>query len=241
MTQDDLEPSLARPFPGAGGLADSLGRRRFARAEDGFTTQETGTEVRLDEDRLLKLARTGNLTAFNQLVILHQDGLYRWITSLVRDPDLAADITQSTFITAYEKLESFRGASFRAWLFRIARNRSIDEFRRQKRRASISLDAVREEESLGEGSEKSLMEFVASDVPQPEETVTRNEQAETIARLLETLPEAYRQVLELVDLEGLDYLEAAQVLAVPLGTVKSRMARARLKFRELALEYGLVS
>jgi RNA polymerase sigma-70 factor (ECF subfamily) len=193
----------------------------------------------LAEGNLIQAAQAGDLHAFNHLVMTYQDGLFRWVLSFVNDEDLAADLAQSTFITAYEKLSSFKGGSFRSWLFKIARNRSIDELRRQKRQPSISLDEDREAAGTGDDAELNLLSVIPGSDPLPQEILEQDQVAELIARLLESLPEGFRQVLHLVDMDGLDYSEVAKILNIPLGTVKSRVARARLKFRELALESGL--
>ena len=102
------------------------------------------------EATLIHDAQEGDLSAFNLLVLGHQDNLFRWVFYLVHDVALADDITQATFVAAYEKMHTFRGRSFRAWLFRIARNRSYDEMRRRMRRPTVSLDAdMRNEDEFG--------------------------------------------------------------------------------------------
>lgn len=181
------------------------------------------------ETQLIHAAQQGELSAFNQLVLDYQDGLYRWAISLVNDAMLADDITQWTFVTAYEKLSSFRGGSFRAWLFRIARNRSFDELRYRKSRATVSLD-----EDPDDGSDR--FEVLPDRHLLPEDEVVMREQAIKIETLLKRLPDTFQQVLRLVDMEGMVYQEAADVLNMPLGTVKSRLARARLKMRDLIVE-----
>ena len=170
-------------------------------------------------------AQQGDLSGFNQLVLAHQDGVFRWVVSLVYDDMLAEDITQWTFVTAFEKLSTFRGGSFRAWLFRIARNRSFDEMRRRKNHAAVSLDDSTD-------SDHDRLEVLPDGSPLPEEELIKIEQAAMIENLLSRLPETFQQTLRLIDMEGMDYQEAADVLGLPLGTVKSRLARARLKIRD---------
>ena len=179
------------------------------------------------EATLIQAAKKRDLSAFNVLVIGHQDNLFGWVFYLVHDAALADDITQATFMTAYEKIHTFRGRSFRAWLFRIARNRSYDEMRRRMRRPSVSLDAdMRNEDEYG------MLSVLPSNSPSPEEVLIRSEETAKILRLLDNLPDPYKQALALVDLYEMNYLEAAGVLDLPLGTVKSRVARARLKLRD---------
>ncbi len=162
--------------------------------------------------------------------------LYGWALSLVKDPDLAEDITQATFITAYEKLSIFRGGSLRAWLFTIARNRSFDELRRMKRRPVLSLDNNPDDEN-----ERDLLSFLPGQDSRPEDIYEASEQAIMIERMMARLPAPFQQVLRLVDIDEMDYQEAAEILDLPIGTLKSRLARARLKMRELLVHSGYLS
>lgn len=184
---------------------------------------------RTQESTWIQRALDGDLNAFNRLVLLYQDGLYRWMLSLVSDQALAEDLTQSTFITAFEKLSVYRGGSFRSWLFTIARNRAFDELRRSRRRPTASLD---EEDEDG----RELYAVLPDRAPLPEEALEAAELAAQIERLLNQQPLVFKEVLVLIDREGLDYQEAASVLHQPIGTIKSRLARARLRMRNLLLE-----
>lgn len=187
---------------------------------------QEGSAVDIAENDLIHTAVKGNLASFNQLVILHQDSLFWWAYSLVNDETLAEDITQSTFITAYEKLSAFRSGSFKGWLFTIARNRSYDELRRKKRRPSVSLEDATEEDH-------NWLETLRDSALLPEDALLVSEQSEMIERMIRNLPEVFQQVVRLIDLEGLDYQDAAKILDLPLGTVKSRLTRARLKLRDM--------
>ncbi len=187
--------------------------------------------VNARETLLIEAAQRGNMPAFNQLVLAYQDDVYAWVASLMCDEAAAEDITQFTFITAYQKIQTFRGGSLRAWLFRIARNRSLDEMRSRRRHPSVSLEGdPRDEEA------ESLLSILPADVPPPEEVVIQTEQTGWLMQLLDGLPEPFRQALQLVDLYDMDYQEAADVLGLPLGTVKSRVARARVRLRDLILQ-----
>jgi RNA polymerase sigma-70 factor, ECF subfamily len=182
------------------------------------------------EESLIVQAKVGDLEAFNQLVLTHQDNLYWWILSLVGDDRLAMDLTQSTFVAAYEKIATFQQGSFRAWLFRIARNRSYDELRHRRRFPKVSLD-----QSINDAGEINLAGLIQDETPHPEEIIIQSEQSDTIGKLIGRLSEPYQEVIRLVDLNGLDYREAASLLKLPLGTLKSRLLRARLKLRQLML------
>ena len=203
----------------------ALAQPRPARSAPG---PGAGPHIPAEAD-LIHRALERDLSAFNALVLMHQDGLYGWVLSLVGDEALADDLTQAAFITAYEKLPSYRGGTFRSWLFAIARNRAIDAMRRQKRYPSLSLDAT-------DDDERNLYAILPDRAPLPEEVLEATEKAETIANLIHSLPQVFQQVLQLIDIEEFDYQEAADTLGLPLGTVKSRLARARLRMRALLLE-----
>jgi RNA polymerase sigma-70 factor (ECF subfamily) len=186
-----------------------------------------------DEQGKIRAAQGGDLDAFNDLVLTYQDSVYRWVYRLVGDPSLAEDLSQMVFITAFQKLSSFRYGSFRSWLFRIAQNESYDELRRRKRRISISL-----EQTLWDDQDRELIDTLQGDDPAPEEWVEKHEREQLINGLLQHLPEDHRQVLTLIDMEDMDYQEAAETIGVPIGTIKSRLARARGRFRQLLVENG---
>jgi RNA polymerase sigma-70 factor, ECF subfamily len=188
------------------------------------------------ERQWIQAARRGDLEAFNNLVLAYQDSLYNWVYYLVHDPNLADDVTQTVFITAYEKISSFRNGSFRSWLFQIAKNRSIDLYRSQQRHPTVSLN-----DSTSDENDQDRIEWLRDDSLSPDEQFEAKEQANLIQKLLQHLPEDYRNVLVLIDLHEMDYEEAAQALRIPLGTVKSRLVRGRLKLRELVKEAALLN
>jgi RNA polymerase sigma-70 factor (ECF subfamily) len=201
------------------------------------TPDEHLRNLRSEEETagVIDAAMNGDLSAFNCLVISFQDSLYWWVFSLVNDEALAEDITQATFIKAYEKLPLFRGGSFKAWLFMIARNRSFDELRRVKRHPALRLDAPQDEPD-----ERELLAVLPNHEPQPEEALIESERANLVTRQLALLPEPFQHVLRLVDMEGMEYQEAAEVLGLPLGTIKSQLFRGRLKLRDLLVQNGIV-
>lgn len=180
----------------------------------------------MDEQPLITSAQSGSLDAFNQLVLLHQDLVYRQAFWMLGEPEAAEDITQDTFLLAYRNLPSFRGGSFKAWLFRIVSNLCYDELRRKNRRPTQPLNPTDSEDDEIESPA-----WLADSGPTPEELVERADLRQTLQRFLEELPAEYRSLVLLIDVEGLNYMEAAQALDIPVGTVKSRLARARMRLR----------
>ncbi len=179
------------------------------------------------EEMWIRQAAQGDLEAFNQLVLHFQDVAYSHARALLGDPYSAEDVVQDSFIKAFQNLHGLRGGSFRGWLLRIVTNSAYDMLRRSGRRPIQSL--------LPEGDEGEEIEspaWLADPKASVQETVERDEESKRLYQLLDELPEAYRSVLTLIDLYELDYLEAAEALKVPIGTIKSRLARARLKMKQ---------
>jgi RNA polymerase sigma-70 factor, ECF subfamily len=181
----------------------------------------------MDEQILINKAKDGDLEAFNQLVLIYQDIVYRQACYWLKDLDKAADITQDVFVKAFQNLASFRGGSFRAWLLRIMTNTALDELRRQKRHPVIPLQPCDNEDEEIE-SPFWLIDHSAS----PEEISEQRSMSRELERALTRLPASYRLIINLIDIEGLDYKEAAHALGAPIGTIKSRLARARVMLRE---------
>ncbi|HET9909433.1 MAG TPA: sigma-70 family RNA polymerase sigma factor [Anaerolineales bacterium] len=178
------------------------------------------------EKTMIEQAQAGDLDAFNQLVLHYQDGLYHYAVSLVNDPDLAEDITQESLIKAFQNIKNLQGYSFRAWLFRIITNTARDLARRSARHPLVSLYPKDDN-----GEEVESPEWMIDPTSNVEEIVQGNEFSAQLYELLEELPEAYRNILILVDVQEMDYIEAAEILNIPLGTVKSRLARARMQMK----------
>ena len=181
----------------------------------------------MDEIALINDARQGDLDAFNRLVLAYQDRVYSQAYRVLNDPQAADDATQEAFISAYKNLRSFRGGSFRAWLLRIVTNACYDELRRRKRKPTTSLEPLNDS-----GEEIESPHWIADPGELPEDNVVRAELGMAIQNCLEKLPVDFRVVVVLVDVQGMDYLEAADVIGKPLGTVKSRLARARSRMRD---------
>lgn len=181
----------------------------------------------MDEGNLIQAARSGDLEAFNRLVLKYQDLIYNQAYRMIGESEAAEDATQEAFISAFQHLRAYRGGSFRAWLLRIVTNACYDELRRRQRRPTIPLEPVDEQ---GESMESAR--WMADPAESPDEALDRAMLRQAIQRCLEKLPGEFRAAVVLVDIQGLDYLEAAQALGKPLGTVKSRLARARLRMRD---------
>jgi len=181
----------------------------------------------MDEAALIQAARQGDLAAFNRLVLAYQDMVYNLSYRMLGEPDGAEDAAQDTFISAYRSLGSYRGGSFKAWLLRIATNTCYDELRRQKRRPTTPLEPLDEDDQEVESPA-----WLADPGETPEEATERKELALAIQRCLGDLPDEFRSVVILVDIQGLDYGEASQAIQKPVGTVKSRLARARQRMRD---------
>jgi RNA polymerase sigma-70 factor (ECF subfamily) len=181
----------------------------------------------MDEPALIRDAQHGDLDAFNRLVLAYQDALYNTALRILGDEDLAADATQEAFISAFRALNSYRGGSFKAWLLRTVTNACYDELRRKKRRPTTPL-----EPETDDGEDVESPRWLADPSASPEEQLEREELEHAIQHCLDNLPADFRTVVVLADIQGLDYTEVASAARVPLGTIKSRLARARLRLRE---------
>ena len=179
-----------------------------------------------DPDRpLVERAQRGDVRAFEMLVLKYQRRVERLIARMVRDVDLVADIAQESFLRAYRALPGFRGDSaFYTWLYRIAVNSA------RKSLVELGRDPVQVESSLksGEEDEEPLRDARApSDGATPETLLSGKELAVAVNAAVEALPEDFRQALLLREVDGLRYEEIAELMACPVGTVRSRIYRAR--------------
>lgn len=181
----------------------------------------------MDEPSLIREAQHGDLDAFNTLVLAYQEIVYNTALRILGDEDLAVDASQEAFISAFRALNSYRGGSFRAWLLRTVTNACYDELRRKKRRPTTPL-----EPGIDDGDEVETPGWLADPDASPEEKLDQAELEHAIQHCLENLPTDFRAVVVLADIQGLDYTEVAAVVKKPLGTIKSRLARARLRLRE---------
>jgi RNA polymerase sigma-70 factor (ECF subfamily) len=175
-----------------------------------------------DEGQLVRRSQKGDLDAFNALVEAYQRQVYNLCLRML-DAAAAEDAAQEAFITAYRRLDSFRGGSFRAWLLRIAANTCCDELRRRRSRPAASLEAALEARSPSD---------ISSHLSGPEEEALRRELGRHLQQGLAVLPTEQRLAIILRDIHGLSYEELTEALGCSLGTVKSRIARARGRMRE---------
>lgn len=187
----------------------------------------------MDETALIKFAIKGDLDAFNRLVLAYQDVAFNTAYRLLGDPALAEDATQDAFFSAYKHLSGFKGGSFKAWVLRIVTNACYDEMRRQKRRPTTQL-----EPQTADDEEMETPIWLADNSNSPEDNVERNELDHAIQHCLGTLAPDFRAVVILVDVQGLDYEEVSTSVGSPLGTIKSRLARARVKMRDCLQGFG---
>ena len=187
-----------------------------------------------EEELLVAAASNGDLDAFNQLVLNYQNMVYQHAYSLLNDQSSAEDITQDCFIKAFQGLRGFRGGSFRSWLLKIVTNSAYDILRRSQRRPTQPLFPVDDNDEELESAP-----WLADPDASVQEKVEYKEFSEEVSVLLEQLPDVYRSVLVLVDLYQFDYTEAAATLQIPIGTIKSRLARARLQMKEKLISNGV--
>src|SRR5512137_834794 len=181
----------------------------------------------MDEPALIRDAQKGDLEAFNRLVLAYQDALYNTALRILGDDALAADATQEAFISAFRGLNGYRGGSFKAWLLRTVTNACYDELRRQKRRPTVPLEPANDDDEEVESPR-----WLADTSMSPEQKFEADELEHAIQHCLDALPTDFRTVVVLADIQGMDYSEVALAARVPLGTIKSRLARARLRLRE---------
>lgn len=176
------------------------------------------------DEILITQSQEGQLDAFNQLVLRYQNLVYSVAYRMMNDEPSASDITQDTFIKAYQRLDTFRGGNFKAWLTRIASNLCYDELRRHKRRPQTYLEDMSPEDSDDPAP-------IPSDADTPEEVAQQLELQQAIQHCISALKDDQRTVLVLSDVQGMSYQEIADTTDVQIGTVKSRLSRARLAVR----------
>ncbi|MDD3785185.1 MAG: RNA polymerase sigma factor RpoE [Hydrogenophaga sp.] len=180
------------------------------------------------DTQLVQRTLAGDSRAFDLLVLKYQRRVERLIGRMVRDVDLVQDIAQETFIRAYRALAQFRGdAQFYTWLYRIAVNTAKKQLMELKRDPLVFQSQFKSaEEDETSGSERELTQS-ATDTETPDAVLASKEIAEAVNAAMEALPEELRMAITLREIEGMSYEEIAQALDCPIGTVRSRIFRAR--------------
>jgi len=181
-----------------------------------------------DDNRLIAKCRDGNAAAFGELVLRYEDRLFNTVLRLVNNAEDARDVVQEAFLHAYQSLHSFKGDSlFFTWLYRIAINTAISLQRKQK--PMLRLQAS--------GDEKSTIEPLdASEMNRPDYSLQVAEEEQRIQDALSKLSAEHRAVLVMKDMDGIKYEDMAETLGVPVGTIRSRLHRARLELRDILMQ-----
>jgi RNA polymerase sigma-70 factor (ECF subfamily) len=201
-----------------------------ATIEDRRTKPVSGREL-TDEELLLRYQSTQEREAFETLVHRYERELYSYLRRYLGDATLAEDAFQATFLQVHLKLDQFDPERrFRPWLYTIATNQAIDAQRRTKRHRMVSLD--RRNQTDTEGDVGSLMQLLVGKEPGAASNLEREERQAWIRQAVDNLPDQLRSALALVYYQGMKYREAADVLGIPVGTVKSRLHAAILKLNE---------
>ncbi len=188
--------------------------------------------TREEESRIVQKVLKGDVNAFEKLVLEYEKNVYNIALRMTGNSEDASDMTQEAFIKAYNSLQSFRGDSkFSVWIYRIATNVCLDFLRSKSRRPTVSL-------SVEDNDGEDVQLDVADESQSPELLLDRQMTRESVRRGLETLSPEYRQILLLREIQGLSYDEISQALGLEVGTVKSRIFRARKKLCAFLLQDG---
>ena len=203
-------PLFSQPF---------LPDRNFCR---GFASiQMNKSMANQDDQQLIRQSLDGQSEAFGHLIRRYQDRLYNGMVHILRSESEAEDVVQDAFVLAFTKLDSFKGNSaFFTWLYRIGYNVAITRIRR--RRSTVSI----------EGNDETRRLDFPDKGPSPADRLQQHEQAVQLMRAMDRLSEEHRSILVLREMEGLDYDAIAEILDLPIGTVRSRLHRARTHLRD---------
>ena len=203
-------------------------RRKPAAVTASDSPLEFAPTSALDQLGLLMQSRPlgtdATLARFKQSVVPQIDAAYNFARFLSRDADAAQDIVQEAFLRAYRSFAGYRGGDARAWIFAIVRNCYQSWLMDRRRKARLEVDYH------GEGDSEELISTIPSDEDTPEAMLVRKAEAKTVRLILNTMPRAFREILILREIEELSYQQISEVTALPIGTVMSRLARARKAF-----------
>ncbi len=195
--------------------------------------QPYSANINVDDAVLVEQCRAGASWAMERLILKYQNRIYNVILKMCANPDDAAELTQETFVKVIQSIDKFEGrSSFYTWAFRIAVNLTLNYCQRNTRIAVQSLDA--EECRNPAEARQVLKEFLSDETsPDPAAVAQNKELCEIAMQSLMKLDEAQRAVIVLRDIEGMNYAQIANVLGIELGTVRSRLSRARTRLREI--------
>ena len=189
------------------------------------------TESVTDEQLLLEYRRTGDRELYAQLVYRYERELFSYLRRYLGNAEMAEDVFQAAFLAVHLKCEMFEeGRRFRPWLYTIATNAAIDARRRNKRHRMVSLDTPREQDNEDVGR---LVNLLESGDPDPANSVVDAERNLLVRTTLDQLPESMTAVIHLVYYQGMKYREAAEILDIPVGTIKSRLHAAITKLTDV--------
>jgi RNA polymerase sigma-70 factor (ECF subfamily) len=189
-----------------------------------------------DEELLLEYAATGSQPAFEELVRLYEREIYSYLRRRLQDAQLAEDAFQNTFLQLHLKCGQFEpGRRLRPWLYTIAAHQAVDLLRRNRRHKTVRLTAAADDAGTDQ-PRPAAGDFRDTEAADPGEQLKRHEDCERTRRAMRMVPAKVRQVLMLIVYQGLPYREAAEVLGIPLGTVKSRMHAALQRLHEALLD-----
>lgn len=193
--------------------------------------------VSMDDTSLVRKCQHGDSNAMEQLILKYQNRIYNVILKICADPDDAAELTQETFVKVIENIDKFQGKSrFYTWAFRIAVNLTLNYRQKNSKHEISSLDSQREYEETQ--ATQAMKEFLQDEnSPDPVDVAQNKELCDLTIKALLQLDEPQKAVVVLRDIEGMNYAQIAEVLDIELGTVRSRLSRARGRLREI-LEAG---
>ncbi|MFN2578664.1 MAG: sigma-70 family RNA polymerase sigma factor [Pyrinomonadaceae bacterium] len=219
----------SRPGEWLMGYGEQIALRGHADLETVASAAEIGLRGPA-EDQFLEKLRSGEALAYERLVAEHSGDVYALLHRLTTDPEEARDLTQETFLRAFQNIDRFRGdSSLKTWIYRIAINQARNRWRwwrRRKRDVTVSLDAT------DEHRDRPLATTLPSEnTPSPEQETLAREREAQLREALKGLRRSYREAVILRDVEGFSYEEIASTLQISIGTVKSRISRGRLELR----------
>jgi len=194
---------------------------------------KNGASININDDVLIEQCRRGDSAAMERLILKYQNRLYNVILRICSNPDDALELTQETFVKIIENIGRFQGkSSFYTWAFRIAMNLTINFCRKNARLGIRSLDS--DESEIGDRTTQMLRDFLSNEKsPDPAGVAQNRELCQIVTQSIAKLDEDHRTILVLRDIEGMSYAQIAEVLGLEIGTVRSRISRARGKFKEI--------